>query len=254
MLALTFGDIEENIFVGKNTRDNWHLFPTSRHMFNPPTQKTTYVEIPGVNGALDLSESLTGYPVYNPREGSFEFYVTDDFKPRRTIYNEVLNYLHGKYMKVVSEETPEYYYEGRFQVSELKSEGAWSSFTIIYKVNPYKRAITSSITPWIWDIFNFETGVIVLSEFTHIIISRSTYIDITFPDEYFGNEPICPYLDVTGTITIEYTYQKLNVVTTVTLTDGCYMMPDIIFYGESTYTIKAKGTGLLTIVFTKGEL
>lgn len=59
-------------FGGKNTWDDWHIVPSSRPVIKPPTKKTNYLDIPGADGNLDLSEALTGYPVYNNREGSIE--------------------------------------------------------------------------------------------------------------------------------------------------------------------------------------
>ena len=57
----------------KNTWDDWYLIPSSRPVFNPPSVKTQYIDIPGANGQIDLTESLTGYPVYKNREGSWNF-------------------------------------------------------------------------------------------------------------------------------------------------------------------------------------
>ena len=58
-----------------DTYETWHLIPTSRPVINPPEVKTKYVEIPGANGKLDLTESLTGYPLYDSRTGSIEYRV-----------------------------------------------------------------------------------------------------------------------------------------------------------------------------------
>ena len=66
---------------GKNTWDDWRLVPASRPVFNPPAQKVKTLEIPGGDGVIDLSQSLTGYPVYQNRTGSIEFIVMNDFKP-----------------------------------------------------------------------------------------------------------------------------------------------------------------------------
>ena len=69
--SVTFGD--------KNTWDDWRLVPASRPVFNPPAQKVKTLEIPGGDGVIDLSQSLTGYPVYQNRTGSIEFIVMNDF-------------------------------------------------------------------------------------------------------------------------------------------------------------------------------
>ena len=56
-----------------NTWDDWHMLPTARPMFTPPDVKTNYIDIPGGNGSLDLTEALTGYPLYSNRTGSLNF-------------------------------------------------------------------------------------------------------------------------------------------------------------------------------------
>lgn len=61
--------------------DDWRLVPASRPLFNPPAQKVKTLDIPGGDGVIDLSQALTGYPVYQNRTGSIEFIVMNDFKP-----------------------------------------------------------------------------------------------------------------------------------------------------------------------------
>ena len=57
--SITFGE--------KNTWDDWRLVSPVLPSFAPPTQKTTYLDIPGASGVIDLSEMLTGYPIFNNR-------------------------------------------------------------------------------------------------------------------------------------------------------------------------------------------
>lgn len=65
-----------SITIGeRNTWDNWYLVPTSRPLVNPPQVKTHYVNVPGRNGALDLTEAIAGRAVYGNRTGNWEFYV-----------------------------------------------------------------------------------------------------------------------------------------------------------------------------------
>lgn len=150
--SITFGD--------KNTWDDWHLIPTSRPFFVPPSPRTRYVEIPGADGNLNLNEILTGYPLYDNREGSIEFVVAQDYWDWTTAYSTIMNYLHGNGMKAVLEDDPGYYYEGRFWVEEWASGAYFSTITIGYNVYPFKMSVQSSLDLWEWDTFNFETGVI----------------------------------------------------------------------------------------------
>lgn len=148
------------IFGDKHTWEDWHLVPTSRPVFNPPTPKTKIIDIPGADYHLDLTEVLTGNVVYNPREGSFEFVVLNGYTVWNELYSEILNYLHGQVFKAILMDEPAYYYEGRFTVNEWKSEPHNSKIVINYTVNPYKRDIKTSLEDWEWDPFSFESGII----------------------------------------------------------------------------------------------
>lgn len=148
------------IFGDKHTWEDWHLVPTSRPVFNPPTPKTKFVDIPGADYHLDLTEVLTGNVVYNPREGSFEFIVLNGYEVWNELYSKILNYLHGQVFKAILMDEPAYYYEGRFTVNEWKSEPHNSKIVINYTVNPYKRDIKTSLEDWEWDPFSFESGII----------------------------------------------------------------------------------------------
>lgn len=65
-----------------NTWNDWHLIPETRPFFGMPKKKTNYVDIPGGDSSLDLSNILTnGLNTYSNREGSWTFYLpfpTDD--------------------------------------------------------------------------------------------------------------------------------------------------------------------------------
>ena len=101
--SITIGD--------KNTWDDWHLIPASRPLFNPPPVKTNYIDIPARDGNMDLTEVLTGKPVYNNRTGSWTFYVENGFKDWTVLYSEIMVYLHGREFRAVLEDDPGYYYE-----------------------------------------------------------------------------------------------------------------------------------------------
>lgn len=129
----------------KNTFSDWHLVPETRPDIAMPSQKTKYLEIPGADGIIDLSDSLTGGPLFNNREGSITFYILNGYDTFKNIKLAVASYLHGKRLKMVLEEEPGYYYEGRFSVSfEADTSTNHTKCIIDYNLNPYRRTCTIS--------------------------------------------------------------------------------------------------------------
>ena len=124
----------------RNTWSSWHLIPTSRPVVNPPEVKTKYVDIPGANGSLDYTEALDGVK-YGNRTGSWEFMVANGYAEWSVLYQEIMNYIHGKYLKVVLMDDPNYYYVGRLSINQWKSDQRYSTITIDYNFSPYKTPL-----------------------------------------------------------------------------------------------------------------
>lgn len=213
--SITIGD--------KNTWDDWHLIPTSRPVFAPPEVKSKWVDIPGANGELNLTDVLTSYPVYKNRQGEFEFYLPpDDGYAWDIVYSEMMNYFHGKGMKAILADDPTFYYEGRFSVDEWKSEKSWSTIVISYNVYPYKNEINSSLDQWEWNSFDFRTGVI----------------------RYAAG------IEVSGTKTVIVPGSAMRVIPTFKLTGDEDMT---ITFKEKTYTLKTGTHKILGIEFSNGD-
>jgi predicted phage tail component-like protein len=148
------------LFGEKHTFNDWGLTLTSRPVISPPVPKTLYVDIPGGDGVLDLTNALSEDVKYENRTITFEFNVLDARNRWSNIYSDILDYLHGQSMKIILDEDPTYYYTGRVQVNEWKSDKRTSTITIEANVEPYKMAVVSTVEDWLWDSFNFETDVI----------------------------------------------------------------------------------------------
>jgi hypothetical protein len=224
--SITFGD--------KNTWDDWHLIPSSRPLFNPPTVKTKTIDIPGGNGVIDLSESLTGYPVFNNREGSIEFVIVDQDTSWVDIFSMISNYLHGRRMKAILEDDPGHYYEGRFSVNSWKSDKDWSKITIDYSVGPYKWELQSSLDDWLWDTFSFVNGVIPTNFFKNLKVTHGQN-KYSFDGSLFGSAITCPEFVIStkmGTgVVIRFVNSDLGIDTTQTLIDGTKQSSDMILNG-----------------------
>lgn len=242
--SVTFGD--------KNSWEDWHLIPSSRPVINPPEAKTMLLDIPGESGALDLSESLTGYPLFKRRTGDIEFIVVNDmYEPTEIpqewyqVYSNIMNYLHNKQMEICLEDDPEWWYEGRLQVNSWKSEEFLSRITISYDLEPYKWYEKSHEK-----VFNATT-------------TQNQYTFTSYED-HLGLAPMCPKITISGASDSGVEIQFVNyfignrngVNTTVVLKNGTHEVPRIVFYGDA-FIFKYKalsGTATVKVEYEEGSL
>lgn len=231
--SITFGD--------KNTWDDWHLIPTSRPLFTPPAVKTQLVDIPGADGALDLTESLTGRTLYKNRTGSMSFYVENGFKDWTVLYSEIMGYLHGKACRAVLEDDAAFYYEGRFAVNEWKSDRDRSTITIDYDVAPYKKSVLGTDEEWLWDPFNFETGII--RYYKNLPVNGVLDVEVLV-----DQMPASPMITASETgMTLEYGGK------THSLKKGVNILPDLMLESGE-HILRFKGIGRITIKLEGGRL
>lgn len=126
-----------------NTWSNWHLIPTNRPSVSLPSVNEKMVEVPGRNGAIDMTETLTGAPTYSNRKGSWEFYVMhDQWNSWVEAFNTMASFLHGKRHTVILEDDPNYYYEGRLKMV-WNTRRDYSTVVIEYDLDPYKVNVSN---------------------------------------------------------------------------------------------------------------
>lgn len=140
-----------------NTWNDWHLIPSSRPSVSPPGVNTNYINIVGQNGSIDMTDNITGTPIYSDRSGSWEFIVDNGHSLWVTIKETITEFMHGQKLKCFSEDDPIHIYTGRFSVNEWQSESSHSTIVINFSIDPYK-ASTEYVDDWLWDPFNFTTG------------------------------------------------------------------------------------------------
>lgn len=257
MHSITFGE--------KNSYDEWKIVPTSRPVINPPAKKKKTLEIPGANGSLDISDSLTGFPVFENRTGSIEFVVLNDFNLDNyqyqwdAIYHDILGYLHGEKMEVRLEDEPGYFYQGGLTVNSWKSDKNNSTITIDYDLQPYRYANQSSIDNWLWDPFNFTKDYIAPMKFGNIQVNGTVVRE--YESTLFGNAPLMPEIHVTTdsslTVTVQTPADDLadgkKIYTKTFTSTGVYKIYELTLYKASVkYTFT--GNGVVSIKFYRGYL
>lgn len=145
------------IINGFNTWDDWHLVPDSRPLINPPELKSEYIEIPGSDDVLDYTELLSGLH-FGARKGTWDFIVHNGYGKWNERYAVLLSKIHGQKARVVLEDEPGYFYEGRLTLDEWVSGKDWSTVKIGYTLGTYKYPTHEGSTAqldWLWnDLFD----------------------------------------------------------------------------------------------------
>lgn len=137
--SVSFGGTSGDFVESRNTFSTWHLIPESVPIVELPEQKKQTVDIPGSNGVLDLSMSLTKFPIFNRRSGSMTFTFIPGFSNNTTIQDSIIYYLHGKKRRMVLEDDPDYYYIGYFSVKITNNtDSSPSTVEISYDLEPYR--------------------------------------------------------------------------------------------------------------------
>ena len=139
---------------GKHTFRDWYMVPEEIPVFQPPPVKQNRIDVPGMDGDLDLTE-IFGDVSYGNRVGSISFVVLDDIT-WATAYSTVLNFLHGQRLNCILDDDPTFFYSGRFAVNKWKSEREYNRIVIDYILDPYKYTNTrTGSMDWLWnDLFN----------------------------------------------------------------------------------------------------
>lgn len=166
--------LSDAMFEYLHTYRDLYLIPVCRPIVQAPTEKTMTLDIEGLNGQADLSNSLTGYPVFNDREGSWQFYLdTERYQEEHGFYGPVgdMAYrdIQRKLMarmrapfrtKVILDDEPLVYYIGRVWVSEKPSyQYDHAKITLQYRLYPFKYLAKEPNGDWLWDPFCFETDL-----------------------------------------------------------------------------------------------
>lgn len=208
-ISLKDGKIRYTKGEQKHTYEDWGLIPASRPVVDLPEVKTSYVECDAMDGSIDVSEALTGYPLYRHRKFSQEFYrQAKDNWPGG--FDRIFNWLHGRKIKMILDDDPSSYYTGRVQITSPKSDSYWSTITITAELDPFKYYVYSSIDypklvengkestktydDTIWDLIDFENGY---GAFSNVLFRNDKTLKYTISA---GARPVTPYIwvDIKG--------------------------------------------------------
>ena len=212
-------------FDNFNTWYDWQLTLTAKDV-TPPEPKTNYVSLDGMNGTLDLSESLTGEVAYQDRTITAEFWTSEGtFIDRVALMRDITAALHGKKIKIVEPDDPEHYFLGRIKIKSSNYSQVHANFSIEATCEPWRYAIQE----------------------TKRMIEVDTDSEVVAVIRNNGVKTLCPAITVEGTVTLTYKDASIE------LTNGSYTIPDIKLY-QGANAVGLSGSGSVTFTYREAEL
>ena len=228
-------------FNGHHSYTYYHLLPTSAPTIAPPEVKTFYVEVPGADGSLDLTEVLTGYPTYGDRKGSFEFLINAPRAEWYTIYNQIVHDLNGKQADVILDEDYEYFYKGRLTVA-APNFGKHKGVVKVTGVFASERYVNNAYSgnDWLWNPFDFENGI--AREYYQMPIMGVKTIHLISSDL-----TTCPKFTLHSGYIEMWIGEKHYV-----LREGDNIFLDVLLQQNTTLDVVLSGNGVVTITYRIG--
>ncbi len=194
---------------------------------SPATPKLTFVDVPGADGSLDMSE-VHGEVKYSNRKHTFTFTMNpagdlseQAWEEKKT---EVSNLLNGTACNIVLDKDPDYYWQGRCTVDSYKSNKRVRQFVISATVKPYKMKQAETVASFA--LQNTAQTVKV----------------------HNSRKSVCPVIECTNDNT-RITFGNA----TFAVNAGSHIFPDIIFK-MGINELKLSGSGTATFRFREGDL
>lgn len=185
-----------------------------------PKVKTIKIEIEGANSALDLTEFF-GEPNFEDVTHKFQFSTIVPQSEFLTLYSTIKNAIHGKKLRVILDDEPDFFYIGRCFVSSFTSAKGVGTISIEADCEPWKyKAEETTVTQTVSgeDIIvlaNLRKRVVPVVTITaesslHIVFGSNIWDlgsgSYTLPElELTAGENT---VAVTGTGTIAFAYQE----------------------------------------------
>lgn len=163
----------------------------------PPVPKTVYIDIPGRDGSIDLTEALGGIRY----EDRYLYIVLTDRNYKLSVgeaFAKLQRQIDGKRVKVILDKLPSYYFLGRVTSFSDPEEGTRTgTTTITVRIEPYRYSIYDADEPWLWDPFNFLTDMAIDAGSYPVNGTLRKTINV-------GQNDVTPSISVSSDMSMEY--------------------------------------------------
>ena len=187
-----------------------------------PEPQTNFVEIPGRDGALDLSESF-GTVRYADRIIPLTLYARAPFD---ALISAFAADVHGRRMNVIFDRDPTYYFDARVTLEDVEKHAGYCELSLKCRAKPYK-------------LEHFETSVTILPTGSATAMLMNTRM------------PVVPVITASAEMTLTFTISVISY--TVTLSAGTHVVPSLVLM-EGDTEVEITGTGSITFTYRKGAL
>ena len=224
-----------------HTFDDWGLRWLEPYKIEFPEVDKRIIEVPGSWEPIDVTEEITGHVPFKTRSFELNFEVPDeDYYAYEKVKQQIAAYVHGKMRRIYLDNDPDYFYLARLEIGFEKSQKRSSTITIKGNAHPYKYNRLSSLDEWLWDPFDFETGVIGQSK--DLLVSGEL-IEILPATQI----PVSPTFITDSPMTVEYENSVID------LPEGRTYSPYIVLKNHDN-TLKFTGNGIVSIEYRGGVL
>lgn len=212
-------------------------------------QETYYVDVPGADGFLDYSEALTGRPVFKERSIEMKLGGKRGNASWQSFISKMRVLFHGKKVRVIFDDFPGYFWEGRAEIRDYDRTGQIGTFIFaIPKADPYAYSVNdNSSSDWLWDPFDFEVSIIE-EPLSFNLTSANQTVSCTI--EHSG-APFAVFIDVTS-VGSSGLYMELNGDSYV-LAVGKNQFSELVVDDED-MELKFKGIGKFTVTYRRRTL
>ena len=187
-----------------------------------PEPQTNFVEIPGRDGALDLSEAF-GTIRYADRVIPLTLYACAPFD---ALISAFAADVHGRRMHVIFDRDPTYYYDARVTLEDVERHVGYCELSLECRAKPYK-------------LEHFETTITILPAGNATATLTNT------------RTPVVPTITVSGEMTLTFTIAGVGY--TINLAAGSHVVPSLVLM-EGDTQVEITGTGSITFTYRKGAL
>ena len=211
-------------FDDVHTFDDLNLLLSDCPDMPPAKAKTNFIEIPGADGSLDLTE-VHGEVKFSDRENKYTFTMHPaEQMTWEEKMQEVSNLLNGKRCKMTLDKDEDYFWNVRVTVDSYKSDKRLHQIVISVRALPYKFKQ------------NITSRTVQLS-------GVSQNINLTN-----GRKSVCPSIECSNDNTVIVFGNA-----TFNLSAGKHEILDIQLV-EGTNTLAVSGSGTVTFSYQEGDL